>query len=73
MGLFVISPQIFLLCMQICYIKDIILIQPKNEEHRQYSLKLREGIKIPPEYSMAWMLPSTNANFPCNVIVPQNV
>lgn len=59
--------------MQICYIKDIILIQPKNEEHRQYSLKLREGIKIPPECSKAWILPSTNAILPCNVIVPLNV
>ena len=49
------------------------LIQPKDEEHRQYSLKLREGIKIPPECSKAWILPSTNAILPCNVIVPLNV
>lgn len=59
--------------MQICYIKDIILIQPKNEEHRQYSLKLREGIKIPPECSKAWILPSTNAILNCNGTVPLNV
>lgn len=38
-GLFVVSAQIFLLCMQNCYTKDISLIQPENEEHRQYSLK----------------------------------
>lgn len=72
MGLLVISAQIFLLCMQICYTKDISLIQPKNEEHRQYSLKLWEGIKIPPECSMSWILPSTNAILPCNGIVPLN-
>ena len=73
MGLFVISAQIFLLCMQMWYTKDISLIQPDNEEHRRYSLHCWEGIKIPPECSMSWILPSSNAILDCNGTVSLNV